>query len=152
MSEGALSLGPGIRRARLQRGLSLAQLSALSGFSPSFLSLVERNRTSPSLTSLTKLAEALNISASSLLPNSPSNGALVHRATDTSPSMILGDPKVLYRTLSATKPSLQPEPILVVHQPLAIVEPEPEPFSHRAKAFCYALQANTAFLLSVHRF
>src|SRR5260370_6518348 len=152
MSEGALSLGPGIRRARLQRGLSLAQLSALSGFSPSFLSLVERNRTSPSLTSLTKLAEALNISASSLLPNSPSNGALVHRATDTSPSMILGDPKVLYRTLSATKPSLQLEPMLVVHQPLAIGEPEPEPFSHRGAEFSYVLEGELVFRVEGQEF
>src|SRR5260370_17134727 len=141
MTEGLRSLGPRIRRARLQRGLSLAQLSALSGFSPSFLSLVERNRTSPSLTSLTKLAEALNISASSLLPNSPTNAALLHRATYTIPSLILGDPKVLYRTLSATKPSLQLEPMLVVHQPLAIGQPAPDPFSHRREELYYVLAA-----------
>jgi transcriptional regulator with XRE-family HTH domain len=152
MTEGLRSLGPRIRRARLQRGLSLAQLSALSGFSPSFLSLVERNRTSPSLTSLTKLAEALSISASSLLPNAPSNGALVHRATDTNPSMILGDPKVLYRTLSATKPSLQLEPMLVVHQPLALGEPEPEPFSHRGEEFCYVLEGELVFRVEGQEF
>lgn len=145
MKEGLHTLGPRIRRARLQRGLSLAQLSTLSGFSPSFLSLVERNRTSPSLTSLTKLAEALNISASSLLPNSPTNGALVHRASDTDPSVILGNPKVLYRMLSAAKPSLQLEPMLVVHQPLAIGEAEPEPFSHRGEEFCYVLEGELVF-------
>src|SRR5258708_22164062 len=118
MTEGLRALGPRIRRARLQRGLSLAQLSALSGFSPSFLSLVERNRTSPSLTSLTKLAEALNVSVSSLLPSASGNGALVHRATDTSHGVILGEPKVIYRALSAAKPTLQLEPMLEVHQPL----------------------------------
>jgi transcriptional regulator with XRE-family HTH domain len=145
MTEGLLALGPRIRRARRERGLSLAQLSALSGFSPSFLSLVERNRTSPSLTSLTKLAEALNISASSLLPNAAGNGALVHRATDTNPPVILGEPKVIYRALSAAKPSLQLEPMLVVHQPLGDGEPEPEPFSHRGEEFCYVLEGKLVF-------
>jgi transcriptional regulator with XRE-family HTH domain len=145
MTEGLRTLGPRIKRARQRLGLSLAQLSALSGFSPSFLSLVERDRTSPSLTSLTKLAEALNISPSSLLPNSSRNGALVHRATDTNPSVILGNPKVLYRTLSAAKPSLQLEPMLVVHQPLANGDPEPEPFSHRGEEFCYVLEGELVF-------
>ena len=152
MTEGLRSLGPSIKRARLQRGLSLSQLSALSGFSPSFLSLVERNRTSPSLTSLTKLAEALSISPSSLLPNAPNNGALVHRANDTNPPMILGDPKVLYRTLSATKPSLQLEPMIVVHQPLAIGEPEPEAFSHRGEEFCYVLEGVLVFRVEGQEF
>src|SRR5712692_1546508 len=152
MTEALRMLGPRIRRARLERGLSLAQLSTLSGFSSSFLSLVERNRTSPSLTSLTKLAEALNISASSLLPNTPSNGALVHRANDTNPPMILGDPKVLYRTHSATKPSLQLEPMIVVHQPLAIGEPEPEAFSHRGEEFCYVLEGELVFRVEGQEF
>src|SRR3981081_1498955 len=97
MTDGLRFLGPRIRKARLQRGLSLAQLSSLSGFSPAFLLLVGANRTLSSLPSLTKLAEALNISASSLLPDAAGNGALVHRATDTNPSMILGDPKVIYQ-------------------------------------------------------
>ena len=146
------ALGPRIRRARRERGLSLAQLSALSGFSPSFLSLVERNRTSPSLTSLTKLADALNISASSLLPPAPANGALVHRATDTSHGVILGEPKVIYRTLSAAKPTLQLEPMLVVHQPLAPGEPEPEPFSHRGEEFCYVLEGQLIFRVEAQEF
>lgn len=151
--KGALhALGPRLRRARRERGLSLAQLSALSGFSPSFLSLVERNRTSPSLTSLTKLAEALNLSASSLLPNAPTNGALVHRADDTSHRVILGEPKVIYRTLSAAKPALQLEPMLVVHQPLAPGEPEPEPFSHRGEEFCYVLDGKLVFRVEGQEF
>lgn len=56
-----------IRQTRQTKKLSLEDLSALSGLSPSYLSQVERSIVNPSLSALNKIAESLEISVSSLL-------------------------------------------------------------------------------------
>lgn len=53
--------GARIRDRRKELGLGLRELAEQTGLTPSFLSLVERNRTSPSLDSLIKIAEALDV-------------------------------------------------------------------------------------------
>jgi len=54
-------LGDRIRAKRIQRGLSLRQLAEATGFTPSFLSQVERSLAMPSIMSLRKLGEALEV-------------------------------------------------------------------------------------------
>lgn len=54
-------LGQRIRAKRKERGKSLSQLSALTGLTASFLSQVERDVTEPSITSLRKIAKALDV-------------------------------------------------------------------------------------------
>lgn len=56
-----------IRQRRQERKMNLEDLSALSGFSPSYLSQIERGLVNPSLSALSKIAEALEISVASLL-------------------------------------------------------------------------------------
>jgi transcriptional regulator with XRE-family HTH domain len=48
-----------IRELRTRQGVSLRTLAARAGFSPSFLSQVERGQASPSIASLERLAQAL---------------------------------------------------------------------------------------------
>lgn len=54
-------IGEKIRGKRTQRGYSLRQLADSTGFTPSFLSQVERGLAMPSIMSLRKLAEALEV-------------------------------------------------------------------------------------------
>jgi transcriptional regulator with XRE-family HTH domain len=54
-------LGSRIRERRKELGLGLQALADQTDLTPSFISLVERNRTSPSLDSLIKIAEALDV-------------------------------------------------------------------------------------------
>lgn len=54
-------IGARIRQARKRKGLSLRDLASASGLSSSFLSLVERGESSPSLTSLFTITKALDI-------------------------------------------------------------------------------------------
>ncbi len=54
-------LGNKIRAKRLQRKFSLRQLAEATGFTASFLSQIERNLAMPSIMSLRKLAEALEV-------------------------------------------------------------------------------------------
>lgn len=54
-------LGERIRAKRKERGKSLSELSQLTGLTASFLSQVERDVTEPSITSLRKIAKALDV-------------------------------------------------------------------------------------------
>ncbi len=54
-------LGERIRAKRKERGKSLSELSLLTGLTASFLSQVERDVTEPSITSLRKIAKALDV-------------------------------------------------------------------------------------------
>ncbi len=54
-------VGEIVRELRARQGLSLRTLAARAGFSPSFLSQVERGQASPSISSLERLAQALGV-------------------------------------------------------------------------------------------
>jgi transcriptional regulator with XRE-family HTH domain len=68
-------LGSTIRRLREERNLSLKEVAMRSDLTPSFLSQVERNLTSPSVASLRKVAQAFGVPLTSLFqgPTLPEN-------------------------------------------------------------------------------
>lgn len=49
-----------IRELRQERGISIRQLSALSGITPSQISLIEREKNSPTVSTLQKIVTALD--------------------------------------------------------------------------------------------
>ncbi len=61
-------LGENLRLIRLQKKMTLQELSQLSKVSKSQLSQIERNASVPTVAKLQKIAEALDINLSSLLP------------------------------------------------------------------------------------
>jgi len=56
-----LDLGEMLRKTRKEKGVSISELAKKTGYTKSFISQVERNKTSPSINSLMKLASALEI-------------------------------------------------------------------------------------------
>lgn len=97
-SKRLLQAGQMIRARRVQLGLTLQQLGEKAGLSPAFISLVERNKASPSLVSLVNLARALNVKASAFM-EIPAGEAHVRRRSD--PQRIEVDSPVEYNQLSA---------------------------------------------------
>ena len=69
--------GKKINTLRKRMGLTLQQVGEASGLSPAFLSQVERELTSPSVSSLASIARALDVSPSFFFPPPHSNGLLV---------------------------------------------------------------------------
>jgi transcriptional regulator with XRE-family HTH domain len=55
-------IGSRLRTLRQQRGLSLREVSEQTGFSASFLSLVENDKVSPSVSSMERIAAAFGLS------------------------------------------------------------------------------------------
>ncbi len=68
------SVGPIIRRVRLQRGMSLQQLAEAANVSIGTLSQIERNLSNPSLGVVTNIRQALRIPLSALFEDERSDG------------------------------------------------------------------------------
>ena len=62
-------LGQEVRKLRQQRGITLKRVAQLSGLSDRFLIEVEKGNANPSITSLVKLADALQTTLTDLLPS-----------------------------------------------------------------------------------
>lgn len=66
--------GKKIRDLRMKRGISLTELSKLSGVSKSYLSFIERGKqTNPSIEVIEKIAKALKIDLQSLITTQTKN-------------------------------------------------------------------------------
>lgn len=87
-------LGPAVRRLRKEQGLTLTDLAAESSLSPSHISQIERGLTSPSLTALRQIAEALGIRLSQLIlaaePASIGADRFISRKRDRTLARFLG--------------------------------------------------------------
>jgi len=62
------AIGQGVRTAREAAGLSTRALARRSGISQPFVSQIERGVTAPSISTLYRIAEVLNVTPASLLP------------------------------------------------------------------------------------
>jgi transcriptional regulator with XRE-family HTH domain len=71
-----MKIGKQVRKRRKELGLSLRDLGKLSGVTASFLSQVENDQVSPSLSSLQTIATALNVPMFSLLNDTPSGNVV----------------------------------------------------------------------------
>jgi transcriptional regulator with XRE-family HTH domain len=78
----SLGLGRAIRNARLQSAMSMRALATRCGVSQPFLSEVERGMAMPSIATLYRIAEALEISPSKLLPAAGPGDVHVVRADE----------------------------------------------------------------------
>jgi len=61
-----MTLGEKLRSIRTARALSLEDLAKKTNLTRSFLSQIEKNKTSPSISSLVRIAAALAVSMSDL--------------------------------------------------------------------------------------
>ena len=95
------SLATLIQDRRKQLGVTLQELADRSGLSPAFLSQAERGKTTPSLISILKLAEALQVDINYFV-TPPEPGSLVRRADEPVPVEI-DSPLKYYRLDGAVK-------------------------------------------------
>jgi transcriptional regulator with XRE-family HTH domain len=63
----AVKIGKSLRRLRIERFMSQAELSKVAGVSPAHLGRIERNEHDPHLSTIRKIAEALGVDPSELV-------------------------------------------------------------------------------------
>ncbi|MCJ7537357.1 MAG: cupin domain-containing protein [Anaerolineales bacterium] len=81
-AEKTMDVGVRLRELRTERGLSMRALARLSGLSTNALSMVERGKTSPSVSTLYKLSEALEVPITAFFRTEPPREAIVYRKAD----------------------------------------------------------------------
>jgi transcriptional regulator with XRE-family HTH domain len=109
-------LGQHIREARTARSLTLPQLAELTGLSRSYLSNVERNVNSPTISTLRVILDALGVSLAQLFQavEGPRKGVV--RPADRVEIVRTGDSEIRYELLN-------PNPIGRLEMLLMYVEP-----------------------------
>ena len=85
----SIRVGRQIRHWRLVKGLTLKDMAKLVGCSESFLSKIENDRTTPSLSTLHKIAVALELSISDIFGSGESE--VVTRANERNVLLVDGD-------------------------------------------------------------
>jgi len=148
-SQSLEAIGFAIRKLRKERGLSLRDLSRLSGLSTGFLSLVERGRSSPALTSLQAIGKALETNVATFFKPEVAvqdSGSIPHvaRASDDGQIAIAASHRT-YKLLSRRAQSLTLEPLLVTIMPGGEME---EAYSHGGEEFCYLLAGRLRYVVN----
>ena len=77
-----VDVGSRLRDLRQERNKSMRALAKLSGLSTNALSMIERGRTSPSVSTLYKLAEALEVPITAFFRTQPSPQEIVFRKSE----------------------------------------------------------------------
>jgi transcriptional regulator with XRE-family HTH domain len=78
----SVDVGGRLRELRTERGLSMRALARESGLSANALSMIERGRTSPSVSTLYKLASAMGIPITAFFREEPPRQDVVFRKAD----------------------------------------------------------------------
>lgn len=139
----ALELGREIRNLRVQAGLRLSDLAAEAGVSQSLISQIERGLASPSITTLRRLAAALDVPIAALFQgsNEASSGEtdsvgrrLVVRR-DERKGLHIPRSKVVYELLT---PDLNRkiEFIWIEYEPGSVTHPDPMSHPGEENAVC----------------
>jgi transcriptional regulator with XRE-family HTH domain len=74
-----MDVGDRLRQLRQERGRSMRSLARLSGLSTNALSMIERGRTSPSVSTLYKIADALEVPITAFFRQEPPKQEIVFR-------------------------------------------------------------------------
>jgi transcriptional regulator with XRE-family HTH domain len=109
-SKDHLPIASAVRARRRRLGLTLQELAGKSGLSAPFLSQVERSQTTPSITSLLAIAQALQVDIHYFI-NPPPSSQVVRRAK--SPELIDTGSPVRYVRLSGGHPERQMEALMM---------------------------------------
>lgn len=77
-----VQIGERLRVLRMERGISVRTLATRAGFSPSFISQIENGQASPSIASLERIADVLEIALVGFFNAEPSNANRIVRFKD----------------------------------------------------------------------
>jgi transcriptional regulator with XRE-family HTH domain len=134
-----LAVGSLLRQLRTNAGLSLATVSEAAGLSPGLLSQIERGMGNPSLTTLVKLAHALDVPVSRFFISEQPAGALVRKGDH--PKLLIAEDTLAYELLT---PHMRGRLGMIK----AVVAPgwnnASAPFVHEGEECIYLLQGQLA--------
>ncbi|WP_040981168.1 helix-turn-helix domain-containing protein [Oceanobacillus jeddahense] len=129
-----------IKNLRLEREMTLKDLSDSTGLSVSFLSQIERGTSSLAITSLKKISDAFQINITYFF-NDIENHNYVVRKEEMKDFKLEGSDKVYIR-LAGKFPERKMEPIMVT---IPAKAPYVERYSHPGEEFYYVIEGSVVF-------
>ncbi len=107
----SIDVGQRLRGLREERNVSMRALARRSGLSANALSMIERGLTSPSVTTLHKLASALEVPVTAFFRQEPPRSRIVYRKSSERARIAL--PKGVYEGLGGEAFSGRVEPFML---------------------------------------
>ncbi|KKM10628.1 hypothetical protein SY88_13295 [Clostridiales bacterium PH28_bin88] len=144
-------IGQRIRELRQEKRMTLEDLSSATGLSKSFISEAERGIASLTITSLQKIAEALDVQLSNffLFPSLASNGVKITRAGERTEFRMEANEDRIYCSLAAGFPGRVLEPL---HTTLLPGHCRNETYSHPGEEFAFVLEGTLTVLVEDREF
>jgi transcriptional regulator with XRE-family HTH domain len=137
------TIGEKIKAARKNKKMTLKEISEKTQLSISFISQVERAKSSVTLESLKKISEALGLNPSYFFSNQDGESkATIKR--DILNSNNIAQNSFIYKDLSGNLHNQLFSPILVTLNP---GDNRGKPFSHKGQEFIYVLEGKLSILL-----
>lgn len=132
-----------IKELRLLRGYTLKELSEKTDLSISFLSQVERGTTSLAITSLKKIADALNVKITEFFEEEKTQEDYLVKADQQKPFKLTGS-DFLYSRLNGEFTGRMLEPLLVNIPPN---QKQTQKYGHPGEEFYFVLKGNVIFYI-----
>ena len=135
------NIGKLLKNLRLEKRLTLKELAQKTGLSISFLSQVENSKSSITLQSLSKIADALEVSRSYFFPEAEPPKSFVRKKTKG--EITLNQSNFIYQSLSNNLSNPLFEPMLVVLLPN---NQKTTSSTHKGQEFVYVLEGTLTLI------
>jgi transcriptional regulator with XRE-family HTH domain len=139
-----LKIGRKIRQIRLQNKLTLEKVAERTGFTKSYLSMIESGKKSPPIASLSKIAKALDLDIAAFFDRkSPEDSLSLVREKER--EVVVRDGTIFgyrYESIAPTKRRKKMEPFVIT---LPSRSKEGDFFDHEGEELLYILEGETDF-------
>lgn len=143
-----IDVGQRLRELRAGRGLSIRALAEKSGLNVNTLSLIENQRTSPSVSTLQQLAQTLQVSISAFFETDQTNKQVVHQKDGARPRISFTHGYM--EDLGAGMSRFGAEPLIVTLAPKA--DSGKTPIVHTGREFVYCLEGRIAYTVDTETY
>jgi transcriptional regulator with XRE-family HTH domain len=143
-----ISVGKRLREIRTLRGLSLKSLAGMSGLNINTLSLIENERTSPSVSTLQQLAQSLQVSITEFFENNHGSKEIIHQKQGQRPRVSFEHSAM--EDLAAGMPHFGAEPLIVTLNPGA--DSGKNPIVHTGREFVYCIDGHVTYIVKSQKY
>lgn len=140
------TLGIMIRRLRVMQARTLQDIADICGFTPSLLSKIERGKTVPPISTLTKIADALGVRVSSLLDGGREIDTVFETSTQGTENLITTSKGYSFHAFAQERGEKAFQPYLFVAERNKVTK---NPLSHRGEEFVYMLEGEMAYRVGI---
>lgn len=137
----AVNVGQRLRQLRLERSLSIRALAERSGLNVNTFSLIENGKTSPSVSTLQQIAQALQVPLSAFFETQHGHNKVAYQKAGQRPHAAFEHGEVW--DLGAGMPRLGAEPLIITLH--ARADSGKSPIVHTGREFVYCLEGRVAY-------